>query len=60
MQDLQKVYNYEDKISLPNLEKEVKDLTLEDLYKIYEEDKISSFVKIVNNEFQLVITKEEE
>lgn len=51
-------YNLNDKVKIENNIKEVKDLTLEDLYKLYEKQKMISLVKIINGSIKLFIEKE--
>ena len=53
-------YNLNDKVRIENDIKEVKDLTLEDLYKLYEKQKMISLVKIINGDLSLFLEKEED
>lgn len=53
-----KMYDLKDKISLNNEELEVKNLTLEDLYNLYEKYKLISLVKIINGDVKLYLEEE--
>lgn len=52
-------FNLTDKIKVEDKEKEVKNLTLDDLYKLYEKQKMISLVKIINGSIKLFLEKEE-
>jgi hypothetical protein len=52
-------YNLNDKVRVDDEEKEVKYLTLEDLYRLYEKQKLISLVKIINGDVKLFIKKED-
>lgn len=54
-----KEYNLNDKVSLEDKQVEVKDLTLDDLYNLYEKQKMISLVKIINGSIKLFLEKEE-
>ena len=54
-----KEFNLDDKIIVEESEKEVKDLTLNDLYRLYEKQKMISLVKIINGDVKLYIEEEE-
>lgn len=53
-----KEYNLNDTVLLNNENKEVKYLTLEDLYNLYEKNKMISLVKIINGNIKLFLEKE--
>ena len=52
-------YNLNDKVKIENDIKEVKDLTLDDLYNLYEKQKMISLVKIINGSIKLFLEKED-
>ncbi len=52
-------YRMTDRIKIGDTDKQVKTLTLEDLYYIYEKTKQISLLKFVNGEMKLIIDKEE-
>ena len=54
-----KEYNLNDKVNLNNKQVEVKDLTLDDLYNLYEKQKMISLVKIINGSIKLFLEKED-
>lgn len=54
-----KEYNLDDKVSLEDRQIEVKDLTLDDLYNLYEKQKMISLVKIINGSIKLFLEKED-
>lgn len=54
-----KEYNLNDKVSLEDRQIEVKDLTLDDLYNLYEKQKMISLVKIINGSIKLFLEKED-
>lgn len=54
-----KEYNLDDKVNLEDRQIEVKDLTLDDLYKLYEKQKMISLVKIINGSIKLFLEKED-
>ena len=54
-----KEYNLDDKVNLEDRQVEVKDLTLDDLYKLYEKQKMISLVKIINGSIKLFLEKED-
>lgn len=54
-----KEYNLNDKVNLENKQVEVKDLTLDDLYNLYEKQKMISLVKIINGSIKLFLEKED-
>lgn len=54
-----KEFKLNDTVSIDNKDKEVKDLTLEDLYKLYEKQKMISLVKIINGDLKLFLEKED-
>lgn len=54
-----KEFNLNDKIDIENKEVEVKDLTLEDLYRLYEKNRTISLVKIISGNLKLFLEKEE-
>ena len=54
-----KEYNLNDKVNLDNKQVEVKDLTLDDLYNLYEKQKMISLVKIINGSIKLFLEKED-
>jgi len=54
-----RVYRMTDKIRIGDKAREIKTLTLEDLYCIYEKTKQISLLKFVNGEMRLIIDKEE-
>ena len=43
-----KEYNLDDKVNLEDRQVEVKDLTLDDLYNLYEKQKMISLITIIN------------
>ena len=53
-----KEYNLDDKLNLEDRQVEVKDLTLDDLYNLYEKQKMISLVKIINGSIKLFLEKE--
>ena len=54
-----KEYNLDDKVSLWDRQIKVKDLTLDDLYNLYEKQKMISLVKIINGSIKLFLEKED-
>ena len=54
-----KEYNLDDKVSLEDRQIKVKDLTLDDLYNLYEKQKMISLVKIINGSIKLFLKKED-
>lgn len=54
-----KEYNLDDKVILEDRQIEVKDLTLDDLYNLYEKQKMISLVKIINGSIKLFLEKED-
>ena len=54
-----KEYNLDDKVNLEDRQIEVKDLTLDDLYNLYEKQKMISLVKIMNGSIKLFLEKED-
>lgn len=54
-----KEYNLDDKVSIEDRQIEVKDLTLDDLYNLYEKQKMISLVKIINGSIKLFLEKED-
>lgn len=54
-----KEYNLDDKLNLEDRQIEVKDLTLDDLYNLYEKQKMISLVKIINGSIKLFLEKED-
>ena len=54
-----KEYNLDDKVNLEDRQVEVKDLTLDDLYDLYEKQKMISLVKIINGSIKLFLEKED-
>lgn len=54
-----KEYNLDDKLNLEDRQVEVKDLTLDDLYNLYEKQKMISLVKIINGSIKLFLEKED-
>lgn len=54
-----KEYNLDDKVNLEDRQVEVKDLTLDDLYNLYEKQKMISLVKIINGSIKLFLEKED-
>lgn len=54
-----KEYNLDDKLNLEDRQIEVKDLTLDDLYSLYEKQKMISLVKIINGSIKLFLEKED-
>lgn len=54
-----KEYNLNDKVNLEDKQVEVKDLTLDDLYNLYEKQKMISLVKIINGSIKLFLEKED-
>ena len=54
-----KEYNLNDKVNLEDKLVEVKDLTLDDLYNLYEKQKMISLVKIINGSIMLFLEKED-
>jgi len=52
-------FKLDDFIKVENKEKEVRTLTLEDLYTLYEKQKMISLVKIINGDVKLFLEKEE-
>lgn len=54
-----KEYNLNDKVNLEDKLVEVKDLTLDDLYNLYEKQKMISLVKIINGSIKLFLEKED-
>jgi hypothetical protein len=54
-----KEYNLNDIINLGNINTEVKYLTLNDLYNLYEKQQMISLVKIVNGNVKLFLEEEE-
>lgn len=54
-----KEYNLDDKVNLEDRQIEVKDLTLDDLYNLYEKQKMISLVKIINGSIKLFLEKED-
>lgn len=54
-----KEYNLNDKVNLEDRQVEVKDLTLDDLYNLYEKQKMISLVKIINGSIKLFLEKED-
>ena len=51
--------NLDDKLNLDDRQVEVKDLTLDDLYNLYEKQKMISLVKIINGSIKLFLEKED-
>ena len=49
----------DDKVNLEDRQVEVKDLTLDDLYNLYEKQKMISLVKIINGSIKLFLEKED-
>ena len=54
-----KEYNLNDKVNLEDKLVEVKDLTLDDLYNLYEKQQMISLVKIINGSIMLFLEKED-
>lgn len=54
-----KEYDLNDKVNLEDRQIEVKDLTLDDLYNLYEKQKMISLVKIINGSIKLFLEKED-
>ena len=54
-----KEYNLDDKVNLEDRQIEVKNLTLDDLYNLYEKQKMISLVKIINGSIRLFLEKED-
>ena len=54
-----KEYNLDDKLNLEDRQVEVKDLTLDDLYNLYEKQKMISLVKMINGSIKLFLEKED-
>lgn len=54
-----KEYNLDDKVNLEDRQIEVKNLTLDDLYNLYEKQKMISLVKIINGSIKLFLEKED-
>lgn len=54
-----KEYNLNDKVNLEDKQIKVKDLTLDDLYNLYEKQKMISLVKIINGSIKLFLEKED-
>ncbi len=54
-----KEYSLDDKLNLEDRQVEVKDLTLDDLYNLYEKQKMISLVKIINGSIKLFLEKED-
>lgn len=54
-----KEYNLNDKVNLEDKQVKVKDLTLDDLYNLYEKQKMISLVKIINGSIKLFLEKED-
>ena len=54
-----KEYNLDDKVNLEDRQVEVKDLTLDDLYNLYEKQKMISLVKMINGSIKLFLEKED-
>lgn len=54
-----KEYNLDDKVNLEDKQIKVKDLTLDDLYNLYEKQKMISLVKIINGSIKLFLEKED-
>ena len=54
-----KEYNLDDKVNLEDRQVEVKDLTLDDLYNLYEKQQMISLVKIINGSIKLFLEKED-
>ena len=52
-------FNLNDFVIVENNEKEVRTLTLEDLYTLYEKQKMISLVKIINGNVKLFLEKED-
>lgn len=52
-------YNLNDKINIDEKEVKVKNLTLDDLYYLYEKQRTISLVKIINGDLKLFLEKEE-
>lgn len=53
-----KEYNLDDKVKIENTEIAVKNLTLDDLYNLYEKYKLKSIVKIINGDMKLLLEEE--
>ena len=52
-------YGEKEMVPVTELNYEVKDLTLDDLYNLYERQKLVSLVKIINGDIKLFLDKEE-
>lgn len=52
-------FNLNDFVRVDDNEKEVRTLTLEDLYNLYEKQKMISLVKIINGDIKLYLEKED-
>ena len=52
-------FNINDTIKLNSINKEVKALTIEDLYEIYLKEQYNLTVKIANGDLKLMLEKEE-
>lgn len=55
-----KEFKLNDRLLINNEDKEIKDLTLEDLYKLYQRQRMISLVKIINGDLSLFLEKEED
>lgn len=55
-----KQFKLNDRLLINNEDKEIKDLTLEDLYKLYQRQRMISLVKIINGDLSLFLEKEED
>lgn len=53
------LFKTDDIIKVNNINKKIKELTLDDLYNLYEKSLNRTLVKIVNNDVSLLIDEEE-